>query len=289
MNFILAILLIFFVFLFSIIPFFLLYMFSDLMYIFLYRIFGYRNKVIYDNLALSFSEIKKQELKRLMGLSYKNLTDIIVEGIKGFTMTRSQIRRRHKVLNPEIIEPFYKAGKSVIALPTHYGNWEWGALSPGLFVQDLNIVGFYKPLSNPFVDRFMRKNRSRTGTTLASIYKTSRTFEQLKDIPTIYIMAADQSPSNANKAYWVDFLERKTAFLQGPENYARKYDIPLVYTEIQRVKRGYYELTLSILADNPKELEEGEITRRYAKMLEAQILKKPENWLWSHKRWKLNH
>ena len=289
MNFILAIILIFFIFLIGIMPFFILYFFSDLMYVFLYRIFGYRKKVVFENLSLSFPEKEKQELNRLMGLSYKNLTDVIIEGIKGFTMTRSQIRRRHKVLNPEIIEPFYKAGKSVIGLPTHYGNWEWGALSPGLFVEGFNIVGFYKPLSNPFVDRFLRKNRSRTGTALASINKTPRIFERLKNIPTIYIMAADQSPSSQKKSYWIDFLGRNTAFLQGPEKYARKHDIPLVFVDIQRVKRGYYELTLSLLADNPTELEEGEITRRYAKKLESQINKKPENWLWSHKRWKLNH
>lgn len=287
MNFILAVILIFFILLIGIIPFFLIYLFSDLMFFLLYRVFGYRKKVIYDNLALSFPDKDENELKQLVGLAFKNLTDVIVEGIKGFTMTDNQIRRRHKILNPEIIEPYFKEGKSVIALPTHYGNWEWGALSPGLFVQDFNVVGFYKQLSNPFVDRFLRKNRSRTGTTLVSIYDTPRTFEKLKDTPTIYIMAADQSPSNPRKSYWVDFLGRDTAFIHGPENYARQYDIPLVYAEIQRVKRGYYELSLSVMADNPTELEKGEITKRYAKMLESQINKKPENWLWSHKRWKL--
>ena len=288
MNFILAIILIFFIFLIGIIPFFILYLFSDLMYIFLYQIFGYRKKVIYNNLSLSFPEMEKQDVKRLMVLSFKNLTDIIIEGIKGFTMTRGQIYRRHKVLNPEIIEPFFKAGKSIIGLTTHYGNWEWGALSPGLFIKNYNFIAFYKPLSNSYVDRFIRKNRSRTGTTLASIYETSKTFEQLKDKPTVYIMAADQSPSNTKKAYWVDFLGRNTAFLHGPEKYARNYDFPLVFINIQRVKRGYYELTLSVLADKPSDLAEGEITRRYAKMLESQISKKPENWLWSHRRWKLN-
>jgi len=257
------------------------------MFFFLYRVFGYRNKVIYENLALSFPDKDEKELKQLVGLSYKNLTDVIVEGIKGFTMTDYQIRRRHKILNPEIIEPYFKQGKSVIALPTHYGNWEWGALSPGLFVKGFNIVGFYKELSNPFVDRFLRKNRSRTGTTLVSIYDTPRIFKKLIDTPTIYIMAADQSPSNPRKSFWVDFLDRDTAFLHGPENYARQYDIPLLYVEIQRVRRGYYELKLSVLADNPTELENGEITKRYAKMLESQINKKPENWLWSHRRWKL--
>jgi KDO2-lipid IV(A) lauroyltransferase len=288
MNFILATLLIFFIFLIGIIPFFIIYPFADLMNFFLFHVFKYRKKVIYDNLIKSFPNIEIEQINEIFKLSYKNLTDILVEGIKGFTMTKGQVRRRHIIVNPEIIEPYYKAGKSVIALPTHYGNWEWGALSPGLFIKDFKIVGFYKKFTNPYVDKFMRKNRSRTGVELISIRETSATFEKLKNVPTIYIMAADQSPSNKDKAYWVDFLGRETAFLHGPEKHARNRDIPLVFVDIERVKRGYYELTLSLLADNPTELEEGEITRKYAKMLENQINRKPENWLWSHRRWKLS-
>ncbi len=133
------------------------------MYIVLYRIFGYRKKVIYKNLSQSFPELNKKDLNKLMSRAFKNLADILVEGIKGFTMTHGQIKRRHKILNPEIVEPFHKDGKSIIALPTHYGNWEWGALSPGLYFKDYNIVAFYKPLTNKYVDRFIRKNRARTG------------------------------------------------------------------------------------------------------------------------------
>lgn len=288
MNLILSFLLIFFVFLIGIIPFFLLYGFSDFMFVILYYVIGYRKKVIYKNLSESFPERNKSQINKLVRLSYRNLTDVIIEGIKGFSISHSQIKRRHKIVNPEIVEPYLKAGKSIIALPTHYGNWEWGALSPGLFIKGFKIVGFYKPLNNPYADRFMRKNRSRTGTHLASIYKTAATFERNKNTPTIYIMAADQSPSNQKRSYWVDFLGRDTAFLHGPENYARKYNIPLLYTKIERVRRGYYELTLSVLSDNPTELEKGEVTQRYAKALEDQINKQPENWLWSHKRWKLS-
>ncbi|MBM3436632.1 MAG: lysophospholipid acyltransferase family protein, partial [Bacteroidetes bacterium] len=227
-------------------------------------------------------------LNRLVRLSYKNLADILVEGIKGFTMTRKQILMRHKVLNPEIIGPYKAAGKSIITLPSHYGNWEWGSLSPGLFIRDYKIIAFYKPLTNPYADRFMSRNRSRTGTELASIYYTTRTFEMQKNEMTAYIMAADQSPSNSRNAVWIEFLGRKTAFLHGPEKHAARYNMPVFFVDIQRVKRGYYTLELSLIAENPSALEPGELTRRYAKKLEEAILKKPENWLWSHKRWKLN-
>lgn len=272
----------------GLIPFFILYPLSDFVSIVLYRVIGYRKNVVKDNLSRSFPQLDKKSLRRLEKLSYKNLSDVLLEGIKGFTMTRNQILKHHKVINPEVLDPFKAAGRTVITLPTHYGNWEWGSLSPGLYIKDFKIVAFYKPLTNPYADRFVRKNRSRTGTMLASIYKTNATFDELKNEMTAYIMAADQSPSNTKNVIWVDFLGRKTAFLHGPEKYASRYNFPVFFVDIQRVKRGYYELELILLSENPAELEHGELTRRYARKLEEAILKQPENWLWSHRRWKLN-
>mgnify|MGYP003866975253 FL=1 len=69
--------------------------------------------------------------------------------------------------------------------------------------------------------------------------------------------------------------------------YSKKYNYPAVFVDIQRVRKGYYELELSTLADNPSELLPGELTKLYANKLEEVIRKRPENWLWSHKRWKI--
>jgi Kdo2-lipid IVA lauroyltransferase/acyltransferase len=288
MNLILSFLLIFFITILGLIPFFILYPLSDLVSFVLYRIVGYRKSVVRANLKQSFPHLDKRSLRRLEKLSYKNLSDVLLEGIKGFTMTRGQILRRHLVVNPEILDSFKAVGRTVITLPSHYGNWEWGSLSPGLYIKEYKIVAFYKPLTNPYADRFVRTNRSRTGTTLASIYKTNATFDSQKNELAAYIMAADQSPSNTKNAVWINFLGRETAFLHGPEKYATRYNYPVFFVDIQRVKRGYYQLELSLLSDNPAELEPGEITRLYAAKLEEVILKKPENWLWSHRRWKLS-
>ena len=243
--------------------------------------------MVYDNIRKSFPELSEKEIKRLVRLSYKNLTDVLVEGIKGFTMTKGQIKRRHKVINPDVLKKYYDSGISLITLPNHYGNWEWGAMSPALYARH-RIVAMYKPLSNKYIDKFMRKNRSRTGSHLESIYRTARVFEEFtQGEPSLFILASDQSPSNAKKAHWVKFLGRDTAFLHGPETYARKHNLPVFFVDIQRVKRGYYELYLILLTEKPNDLPPGKLTQMYASKLEEVIRKKPENWLWSHRRWKL--
>ncbi len=285
MNLILTFVFAFFVFLIGILPFRLLYIFSDIMYYFMFYS-GYRKEVVRGNLARCFPDKSKSELDQLVKMSYKNLTDVIVEGFKAFTMTDKQIVARHKVMNPELLDDFLRNGKSVITTPCHYGNWEWGSMSPSLQFKE-PVVVFYKPLTNKYVDKFVRKNRSRTGSSLESIYRTARVFKENEGRAVGYVMAADQSPSNAKKSYWINFLGQDTAFLHGPEVHARRSNIPVVYVDIQRVKRGFYELELSVIADDPASMSEGEITAIYARKLEAAILKKPENWLWSHKRWKL--
>lgn len=277
----------FFILLFSILPFRLIYIFSDILYFILYRIVRYRLDVVRGNLKLAFPEKSSQELKRIEKLTYKNLTDITVESLKAFTMSEKSIYKRHKVINENELKHLYKNKTGIIALPNHYGNWEWGAMS----CMQLKWKGevLYKPLSNKHLDDFIQKNRGRTGSRLSSIYQTARLFIETRDGHRNYVMAADQSPSNPKKSYWIDFMGIKTAFLHGPELYSKKYDYPVVFVDIQRVKRGYYELDLEILAENPKEYADGEITKKLATKLEEVIRKKPENWLWTHKRWKLKY
>jgi KDO2-lipid IV(A) lauroyltransferase len=271
----------------GLLPFPVLFGFSNLIRLMIHRIFGYRNDVVKKNLEGSFPDLSYDELKRLTNLFYKNLADILLEGIKAFTMTRRQILKRHKILNPEILEQFYNANQNVIGVTGHYTNWEWGSLSASLQTK-FKVVAFYKQLNNKYIDRFVLWSRTRFGTTLASIKETSSTFETYKNTKTIFLMASDQGMQKhqTERAYWVQFLNRDTPFLHGMEKYARLNNLPVIYTDIQRVKRGYYTIELSILTTNPLELEEGVLTEMYARKLESIILKKPENWLWSHRRWK---
>ena len=83
-----------------------------------------------------------------------------------------------------------------------------------------------------------------------------------------------------------DFLNQKTAFFKGPEFVARRYNNIVFFGEIIKLRRGYYEIKLKLAFDNPRETKEGEITEAYVRHLEDSIKRQPENWVWSHRRWK---
>lgn len=259
---------------------------SSLLSFILNKIIGYRKGIISQNLSNCFPEMSKKGIDQVTGRFYDNLSDVIFEGIKAFSISRKQVMSRYRILNPELVIPYLEKGQSIICVTGHYGNWEWGALAPPLQLP-WNYATFYKPLKNPIIDRYVRKNRSRFGIYLSPIRETTKTFEDRRGMSVIYIMAADQSPSNREMAYWADFFGRDTAFLHGPEKHARNNNFPVFFAAIRRIKRGHYELSLSLITDDPEGLPDGEITKRYAGLMESLIREDPANWLWSHKRWKL--
>ena len=285
MDFVTYLLFVLLVTLVSITPFFFLYAFSDFVSFVLYRVIGYRKAVVRSNLRRAFPEKSEKELKIIEKASYKNLADLFVEGIKGFTMSKKSIMKRHRFLNPEILDPYYQQNRGVIVAAGHVGNWEWGAFSAAYYSKSI-IVGLYKPLSNKYIDRFAIRTRAKTGTILASIKKTRFYFHQYANKPSIFLMAADQSPSNTKKAIWTPFFDIDTPFLRGPEYYAKTYNLPIVFLNLHRTRRGIYEYSLEPMVEHPTEMASGEITRLFASKLEALIKENPESWLWTHKRWK---
>ena len=286
MNFVVYIVFRLFVLLFAITPFPIIYIFSSFLSFIIGRIFEYRHSVIYENLTNAFPNKTEKEKKKIITKVYLNISDLIVESIKSFTMSEKQIKKHEVVLNPEFLDSYFKNNQGVIGVSGHYANWEWAALTSSFYIKHCP-VGFYKPLSNKYIDKYLKNNRSRFGMHLCSIYVTALSFENYKDKNAFFAMVGDQSPSNVTKAYWMNFLNQETACLHGPEKYAKKYNLPIVFVDIQRIKRGFYTVELSKIVDEPLKAPDSEITKIYMQKLEKVIINKPEDWLWSHRRWKI--
>ena len=206
----------------KIIPFFLLYLVADMMYYFMYYVLRYRRKIVYSNLENSFPEKEEIEIKEIARAFYRNLSDILVESVKGYSMSQESFRKRYKIENFEFVAQYLKKGRTVIALASHYGNWEWGieAVAP-VFQQ--KVVALYKPVSNIYIDQYLKEKRRKGGMSLVPITDTRETFEESVKNPTLFIMAADQNPGRVSKAIWVPFLNRETACIQGPESSDKLY------------------------------------------------------------------
>ncbi len=268
----------------SLLPYPILYLISDLIYILIYKIIGYRKNVVLTNLNNSFPKKNKQELEIIMSDFYRHLCDIIMESLKGFTISEKQLRRRLVIKNPEFSNSFADKGQSIIFVGGHYNNWEICAQAFSMY-SNHNCIGIYKPLSNNFLNKKIYSSRTRYGTNLVSMKQAKKSFTENDKVKAI-VFGSDQNPSNPSRAYWLRFLNQDTAVLFGAEKYAKEYNFPVIYVSISKVKRGYYEVEYSLITDSPTKEKHGKITEDFTRKLEQDIIKNPQYWLWSHKRWK---
>jgi KDO2-lipid IV(A) lauroyltransferase len=82
------------------------------------------------------------------------------------------------------------------------------------------------------------------------------------------------------------FLNQQSAVLYGTEKMAHDFNFSVVFFKIDKVKRGYYELSFDPICEDPIKTDWGYITEQHTRKLEKLILQNPHYWIWSHKRWK---
>ncbi|MEE4213790.1 MAG: lysophospholipid acyltransferase family protein [Bacteroidales bacterium] len=270
----------------TLLPLRVLYGFSPLFYFILYHLTGYRKQVVMNNLSNAFPEKSGKELKTTAKKFYRHLSDLFIEVLKLQHMKASEIRERYKLINPELFDKELKEGRSTIAVFGHYGNWEW-IISLPLSIQYRTIM-VYKPLSNKYFDRYFHRFRSQYGVELVQMAKTGRTLYRYEEegINTLVGLLADQTPPRREIQYWTKFLNQDTPVYLGIEKLSNKFNMTVVFLHIDKVRRGYYEIRPEIISAQASELAPYELTEKHVSLLEEQIKRRPELWLWSHRRWK---
>ena len=275
----------------ALLPMRALYVLSDILYVLIYKIAGYRVKVVRRNITASFPDKSKAEWRQLERRFYHHFADYIVETIKLAHISLDEIQQRAYLKNPELVDQLMEKGHTCFILTMgHYGNWEWFSGSTTRF-EDSRIYQIYRPLNNKAFDKLFADLRTQFGSFGIKKNDTIRDIIKLKQDKTksVVIFLADQTPSKANLHYWTEFLHQDTAILTGPERISRKLNLPVIFLDTQKVKRGYYTVDMKLITENPKETPEIYITERYARLLEKMILRDPAYWLWTHKRWKHKH
>lgn len=275
-----------FLWLFSLQPFFIAYLYSDIFY-HVIRLIGYRRSVINKNLQYSFPDKTKEELREIRLKFYRNFCDSFIETIMIQNMTASEMKKRVVFKNTEYIDKVATEGKDIIAVMGHYCCWEW-VPSINLHLKETIACATYRPLKNKEFDKYMLRIRSKWGNLNFTMAKTTRELINLKRQNQRFLIGliADQSPDRKKIQYWTNFLNQNTAVLLGPEKLAQSFKAPVVFLKMDRISRGKYEVEVVPLVEDPVNTKEHEITEIHVQYLESIIQNKPENWLWSHKRWK---
>lgn len=270
----------------SLLPFWCLYLISDFLYFLIFKIFGYRKRVVYENLRKSFPEKDEDEIHVIAKKFYRYFPDLLVESIKMASISAKEVRERIELLNPEEVYRHIDAGKSVIGVTAHYCNWELAIHSLSLMMDTPELI-IYKPLNNKVFNTVHNKIRTRFGATMVSMKQILRHIIKLKNQPHISMFVSDQTPTYQDSDYFMEFLNQDTLVFTGTERIARLTKNPVLYCEIRRkAKRGYYFCKFTTLVENPDAYPEHAITHLQNQFTEQIIRDEPAYWLWSHRRWK---
>lgn len=262
-------------------------------------VMSYRKDVVTINIARSFPEMKSRQIREQVRAFYRHLGELVAEalwfgGCKGASgrLAASGICRYD---NPELIAGLYEKSPSVMILNSHFGNWELmggfleyvGREMP--FGKD-DVVVVYKRLASRFWDEFLADNR-------CSPLDDFHGYVESRDVlrhavknrgkKKIYVFSTDQYPYRyATKHEIPSFMHQKTMVMTGGAALASKMGMSVVYMGMYRESKGHYRVRLRTVCEDASAMNPEEIMEKYYGFLEEDIVRQPDNYLWSHNRWK---
>jgi Kdo2-lipid IVA lauroyltransferase/acyltransferase len=267
-------------------PLWMVYPWGWILYFVTFHVLRWRRRRVVEDIARAFPEKSPAECVEIARRMYRNLGDGLIEALWGYGASAEEFRRRVVMENPELVQHYASAGKTVLLLTAHVCNWEWLFLGAGAhFGIPIDVV--YRRQGLDSVDEYVRDARARFGGRV--IPREDFIFEIMKwsGEPRAYALVADQTPKHHETRHWTRFLNQDTAFFLGAGKIANFMQAPVLYVAMRRIRRGYYSVRLSVLAEPPYEVgSDVLISEGYARSLESEILANPSDWLWLQKKWK---
>ena len=263
----------------------------------------YRRDVVMINLARSFPEKKYSELRKIADDFYKHFGDLFAETFwfAGSHDTK-RLRDSHicEMEHADVLNRLYNDCPGVIVLTSHLGNWELtGGILNYVYAPDKvdfgekNTTVVYKELSNSFWDKVFGDNRcapiakENKETCYVESRKILRFVIAHRNEKRLYIFPTDQCPYKYASAHTVDnFMHQPTLTMTGGAALAHKFGFAVVYMAFKKKEDFGYKMSFREICPDASKFTPEDIMNKFYSYLEEDINAQPENYLWTHKRWK---
>jgi KDO2-lipid IV(A) lauroyltransferase len=258
---------------------------SGILYKLFYQTIEYRRSLVEKHLAQAFPEKNPTARKAIEKDFYQLFADWMMEVSFMYAQDWEAVRERFEIKNLSLFHEAHARGQSVIVAMGHQFNWEWG----GWIVRKdtaAPILCVYLPLKDVVFDTLFLRMRGRYGSHMLPQGQMGLRLARMRTTTHTLILMADQSPSDLERAVWLPFLNRLTAWHGGLSRAAHLGNYRVLFVEIRRLERHQYAAYPVLLSDEPRALSAEALTRLYVEHLEASLRRDPANWLWTHNRWK---
>jgi len=231
-----------------------------------------------QNLPIKISDLQKKEIIKNMWSNY-GMTFVEYVFLNKFKKGNLHI----SIKGEEILDKILKNNKPVIFVSGHFANFE--LMSMEITKRNIKLATIYRPLNNFFLDSFMLflrkkyicKNQIKKG---RSGLKDAINFIQKNHSIALMI---DQRLSEGES---INFFNKKALTTTLPAQLALKYNLEIIPIFIERNSKDLFEIEIMHPINVMKINSKFEITKKLNQILEDMITKKPDQWIWTHNRWK---
>ena len=256
---------------------------------FAYTISKKHQKIINTNLDIAFNNTLNKKEKKAYGISaFMNLLDTTLGIIERDGMSKEEVIKNVTFEGEEIVKKYQDAGKKIIFITGHQGNWE--LLSQSIAIKfDLTLVGVGRKLDSDLMDKILKENRERFNVEM--VYKKGAMKGCIKALgqkKAVGILV-DQS-IRKNQSIEVEFFNHPATHTPLASILSRKFEIDLIpaFISTDDYKNYHvkiYEPIKTVKTENQEE-DLKQLTQSQANAMQRAIEAHPKEWFWMHKRWK---
>ena len=273
-----------------------------ILFFFIFKIIGYKNasnfgevigkkigplfrskSKIIENLENSNVGSSKKEREIIIENMWGNYGRILSEYIFLKQFRKNNLNKFLEIEGSEILDDIKKNDEQVIFISGHFNNFELMAMEIEKF--GLNLCAIYRPLNNPFLNVLMeriRKNYICKNQIKKGKSGTRNLIEFFKKNYSVALMI-DQRVTEGES---LDFFNNMAKTTTIPAQLVKKYKCRIVPVYIERINKNNFKIYFQKPIKFDDNFSVKEITLKLNKVLEKMILKNPEQWIWTHDRWK---
>ena len=242
------------------------------------------NKIVFSNLKIAFPNIDENQKKQILKKMWFNYGKIFAEYmfIKDFRHNE-KYSAKISIENKDIIEKIKKDNEQVIFISGHFNNFELMAMQ--IEKIGIKLTALYRPLNNPYLNPIMEKIRKKyicKKQVKKGISGTKDLLLDFKDGSSIALMI-DQRVSQGIRS---NLFNKEALTTTIPAQFIKKFKIRIVPVHVERQRNNDFKIKFFEPVNFSNEESIETITFKLNKILEEMIIKNPEQWIWTHNRWK---
>ena len=240
-------------------------------------------KIIYSNIKKALPKISEEEINKITRSMWNNYGRVFAEYMFIKDFREGKLVSKIEVDGQEILDEIKKLNKQVIFVSGHFSNFELMAMH--LEKSGINLTAIYRPLNNIFLNFIMERIR-RKYICKNQIKKGIGGIKKLINFKKKNFSTALMIDQRVSEGILSDFYNQKALTTTIPAQLVKKFNIPIVPVYIERKNSLNFKIKIYKAIKFSEEKSISNITDELNKILEKMIIKNPDQWIWSHNRWK---